>query len=280
MLNTGTELRQGISTMNLKEEGLMNRRMSSVLAVLTVCFFIAGGTLLSAQTKIGIHRGVSVPDIRASDDNIFSRDFTSRQGPFVGAFIEIGLGADFSLVAEVNYTSQGGKRKGLQPITMELPPELPVPPDTLLFAEFNNETILEYLEIPIMVRWGFGKTTRFFINAGPYLGYLARARALTDGTSIVYLDEDGTIPVLVPPENEPLTIPLDAETDVEDSLKKTNVGLAAGGGAVFPLKPGNIIIEAHFQLGMSVLQKDVPTNGSTKTGAIVVSVGYAFTLPR
>jgi hypothetical protein len=179
---------------------------------------------------------------------------------------------------ELNYTSQGGKRSGLQMITMDLPPELPIPPGTTLYADFNNETVLDYLEIPVMGRVTFGNKARFFFNAGPYLGFLVRANALTAGTSTVYLDEGGTVPVLIPPEGDPLIIPLDADTDVKESLKSSNVGLAGGGGVFYPVGVGEIVIEARFQLGLTVIQEDVATSGSTKTGALVVSIGYAFSL--
>ena len=137
----------------------MNRGLARALAFLTFIVLAAGGLGLFAQTKIGAHGGLSIPNIRGDDTDPFSRGFSSRQGPFFGIFAEIGVSPHFSLVVELNYTSQGGKRNGLQMITLDLPPDLPIPPGTFLYADFNNETVLDYLEIPVMGRVAFGNKT-------------------------------------------------------------------------------------------------------------------------
>ncbi len=256
----------------------MVRRSMLLVSLLVAGVLVAAGPGAAGPVKIGAHAGLAVPDIRGNDTDIFSRNFTSRQGPFFGVFAEFELTPRFSLVTELNYTSQGGKRNGWQPIT-SLPPELaPLFPDPLQppFADFKNETILDYLELPVLGRLTFGQKIRFFVNAGPYAGYLVRAKAVTRGTSALYFDEAHTIPVIIPPDTQPLTIPLDADTDVKDSLKKWNFGLAFGGGLKFGAGPGEIVLEAHFQLGLSTIQKDVATSGNSKTGAVVISAGYAF----
>jgi hypothetical protein len=258
----------------------MNRKQVKVLAGLLGFLLAAGGLAFSDEVKLGVHGGLSIPNIRGSQDDPFSRGFTSRQGPFFGIFLETNIAPHFSLVAEINYTSQGGLRKGLQPITMDLPPGLPIPPGTILYATFRNETILDYLEVPIMGRVNFGNKVRFFVNAGPYIGILLRARAVTRGTSALYLDEAGTMPIVIPPDTNPLVVDLGADTNVKDSLKSTNIGLSGGGGMTYPLGPGDLILEAHFQLGLSTIQKDVATSGKSQTGAVVVSLGYSLPLAK
>jgi hypothetical protein len=258
----------------------MNRKRVQVLAGLLGFLLAAGGFCFGVEVKAGGHGGLSIPNIRGSQDDPFSRGFTSRQGPFFGIFLETELAPHWSLVAELNYTSQGGLRKGLQPITMDLSSSLPLPPDTVLYATFRNETILDYLEVPIMGRLAFGNKLRVFINAGPYVGILLRARAVTKGTSALYLDEGGTMPIIIPPDTEPLEVDLGADTNVKDSLKSTNIGLAGGGGLMYPLGPGELILEAHFQLGLSTIQRDVATSGKSQTGAVVISLGYSLPLAK
>ncbi|MGA2532788.1 MAG: porin family protein [Candidatus Aminicenantales bacterium] len=256
----------------------MKRTQVRALAVFLGLIVAAGAAGYGAEVRLGAHGGLSIPDIRGNQTDIYSRNFTSREGPFFGIFIETRLDPHFSLVAELNYTSQGGLRKGLQPITMDLPAGLPIPPGTILYANFRNETILDYLEVPIMARMTFGNKLRYFINAGPYVGILIRARAETSGTSALYLDEAGTMPIIIPPDTQPLEVDLGANTNVRDSLKSTNIGLSGGGGLMYPVGPGDLILEAHFQLGLTVIQKDVETSGTSRTGAVVVSLGYSFPL--
>jgi hypothetical protein len=258
----------------------MDRKRLRVPAICIGILLTACGIGFADGIKIGAHGGLSIPNIRGSETDLFSRGFKSRRGPFFGLSAAIGLNPRLSLVAELNYTSQGGLRTGLQPITMELPPGLPLPPGTVLYADFRNETVLDYIELPVMARLAFGDKVRFFVNAGPYFGYLVRARALTQGTSAVYMDEAGTQPVIIPPDTEPLFIDLGAETDVKDSLKKTNIGLAGGGGLICPFGPGDILLEARFQLGLTTIQKDVEASGKSQTGAIVISLGYMLPLAR
>jgi len=245
---------------------------------------LAGTALLIAATgagfaggiKLGLHGGISIPNLRGKDTDIFSRNFTSRKGPYFGLTADVSLASGFSLAVDLNYTSQGGKRAGMQPITMDLPDGLPIPPGTLLYADFDNETILDYVEVPVFARYTFGGKVRAFLQAGPYAGYLVRAKALTAGRSFLFLDEAGTMPIIVPPATEPLEVDLGAEANVRDSLEKFNIGVAGGAGVLVPLGRGDLVFEARFQLGLTTLQKYPETDGHTETGAIVISLGYVL----
>jgi len=248
----------------------MNHKPFRSLVVLSVTVLALISAAPAEDIGIGAHGGISIPNIRGNQDDPLTRGFTTRQGPFFGIFADFGLAPHVSLVAELNYTSQGGKRNGLQIITT-LPAGIELPPDTSVFANFKNETILDYIELPLMARVSYGGRLRVFANAGPYVGYLVRAKAITAGTSPIFLDEAGTIPI-----SEPVSF--DATTDVMDSLKRWNFGLAFGGGLKYAAGPGDLILEAHFQLGLTTIQKDVATSGNSKTGAVVISVGYAYGL--
>jgi hypothetical protein len=258
----------------------MDRKRLGVPAIFIGILLTAWGLGLAGEINVGAHGGICIPNLRGKDTDLFSRGFKSRQGPYFGLSADIGLARRFSLAVDLNFTSQGGLRTGMQPITIELPPSLPVPPGTILYADFRNETVLDYVEIPVLARLTFGRKIRFFVDAGPYFGYLVRAKALTRGTSALFLDETGAQPIIIPPDTEPLIVDLGATTDVKDSLKKTNVGLAGGGGLIYPLGPGEIIFEARFQLGLTTLQNNPETDGHSQTGAIVISLGYVLPLAR
>lgn len=247
----------------------MIRRPSRMLMVLAVFVLATAGFATANEVTFGVHGGLSIPDIRGSSTDIFSQGFTSRQGPFFGISLETQVSPLFSLVAEINYTSQGGKKNGMQVIT-NVPPGFPT--DIYLYADFKNETILDYLEVPVLARLNFGRRLRFFVNAGPYVGILVRARAVTSGSSLIYLDQAGTQPIISSP------VSFDANTDVKDSLRSTNIGLYAGGGVKYPVGFGAFILEAHFQLGLTTIQRDVATSGKSQTGAVVISLGYNVAL--
>jgi len=251
----------------------MTRRSTRTIAILAALLLTAAGFAAADTVSLGIHGGLSIPDIRGSQTDIYSRNFTSREGPYFGLSLEKTVTPLFSLVAELNFTSQGGKRNGMQPITMDI--GLPLPPDTILYGNYHNETILDYLEVPVLARFNFGHSRlRFFLNAGPYVGVLLRAKAVTRGSSLIYLDEAGTMPVIDTP------VSFDADTNVKDSLKSTNIGLYGGGGVKYPLGCGDLVLEAHFQLGLTTIQRDIATSGKSQTGAVVISLGYTLPLGR
>jgi Outer membrane protein beta-barrel domain len=257
----------------------MTRTKLSILVGAAVVIAAAGAGF-AADIQLGVHGGICIPNLRGKDTDIFSRNFTSRQGPYYGLTADLALASGFSLAVDLNYTSQGGKRSGMQPITMDLPEGLPIPPGTLLFADFNNETILDYIEVPVFVRYTIGRKARVFVQAGPYAGYLARAKAVTAGTSALFMDEAGTMPIIIPPATDPLEVDLGAKTNVRASLEKFNAGVAGGAGVLVPLGTGDLVLEARFQLGLTTLQKNPETDGHTETGAVVVSLGYTLPFTR
>ncbi len=73
-------------------------------------------------------------------------------GPEFGVFAEFRMSDLFSIEPMVEYSSQGGKKNGLQ--AFPVPPDLAAmfPPGqvpTYLYANFNSEAKINYLMIPI-----------------------------------------------------------------------------------------------------------------------------------
>lgn len=255
--------------------------ISAISRSLSACVFAAllclitmnGGEAFANQTNVGIHGGLSIPSIEGGTNEI-SQGYTSRVGPYFGVFINYEVKQHFSLRGEINYASQGGQRNGMQPIFPD--PSLPAPPGTTLYASFDNETILDYLEIPIMARLTWGGAQRFFVDAGPYIGFLVRAKTVTSGSSLLYTDASGT-PLLVPPDYLPLPpVSFDGETDVSQDINSINAGIAGGVGIETPLGPGDIVFTAHFSYGFTNIQKDTELNGKNNTGSLAVTIGYSY----
>jgi hypothetical protein len=254
--------------------------MSAGLPILLLLINIAAPAASPAdQIQVGAHGGLSIPNIRGEGDNEFSCGYTSRKGPFFGLFAEFRLRPNFSLRAEVNYASQGGKWDGLQPVIIDLP-GLVLPPGVILYADFNNESILDYLEVPILAELTWGERPRFFINAGPYVGLLVRAKTITGGMSTIYLDDSRT-PLLIPPDYQPLPpFSFEAETDSKKDINDLSAGIVGGIGLAIPAGPGEFILGVRFSLGLTNIQVDVESYGKNHTGAVVMTLGYAYTLKQ
>jgi Outer membrane protein beta-barrel domain len=252
------------------------RRLREKLASLLMMALAAAGNGYAGQVRLGLHGGLSVPNIRGGD-NEFSQGYTSRLGPYFGVFGEYELRPHFWLQAGLSYASQGGKRDGMQPIIIDVP-GLVLPPDLVLYADFHNEAILDYLEVPLLAVLTWGQKPRFFVNAGPYIGFLVRAKTVTSGMSTIYIDDSGT-PLLVPPDFQPLPpVSFDATTDTKGDINELNAGIAGGIGLAVPAGPGEIVLGVRFSLGLTNIQTDVETYGHNRTGAIEVLVGYTYLL--
>ncbi|NNE65873.1 MAG: PorT family protein [Pyrinomonadaceae bacterium] len=231
------------------------------------------------KTYVGFKGGVSIPQLSGGDDNELSRDFKSRVAPNFGGFVEIAVSDRFSVQPEVNYAGQGGKRVGIQPVTQPVPGLPPLPNGAFYYGDFKNTAKLTYVEVPVLAKYKFGDSDkpRIYINGGPFYGRLVDAKTETAGSSTLFLDRDGQIPVLLPPNGTPLPpIPFDATTDIMDDVNKNNFGLTGGGGLEIPFGKNYMQFDVRVSRGLRSIQKDTVANGSSKTGNIVISVGFGF----
>ncbi|MBS1795613.1 MAG: PorT family protein [Acidobacteria bacterium] len=259
----------------------MNQRGTSVLLVLLGIFVFAGASRAQDEklNYAGFKGGISIPQLSGSDTNELSRDYKSRLAPNFGGFVEFGVARRTSVQLEVNFAGQGGKRNGIQPVTQPIPGLPTLPAGSYYYANYRNTAKLNYLEFPALVKYRFGKPekTRIFVNGGAFYGHLLNAKTITAGSSTLYLDRNGQVPVLLPPAGTPLPpIPFDAKTDIKNDINSNNFGLTGGGGLEIPHRKNYFLIDVRVSYGLRAIQKDTVTNGNSKTGNLVISVGYGF----
>jgi Outer membrane protein beta-barrel domain len=246
-----------------------------------VCLMaLFSGHVMSQTTWLGLKGGLSIPDLSGGGGNQLSENYTSRLAFNFGVLSDFKVHNNFSLQVELNYAGQGGKRDGMQPIT-NLPASLSqgLPAGTYLYADFKNKAVLDYLELPIMAKLSWGKMFGYYVNAGPYLGYLLHAAEKTKGTSTIYEDPNGKYPLTemgypVPPQN------FNANTDITSSIKRFNVGVTGGGGVSLKLDPKDkLFFDARVEYGFINIQK-YSVDGKDNTGNLLLSLGYAHRLGR
>lgn len=265
-----------------------------------------------AQVKIGGKAGYSIGRIADNSDNIYTEDFKSTDGVDFGVLVEFPLNDLFSLQGEILYTQRGGKREGLQPIPtdnlegalaenglsleqlnqlVQLQGRGPVTNSDPLYADFNNISELEYIEIPVLIKLGWGNDWRFYVEGGPYVGFLISGNQVTSGDSQFFLDSRGNNPLGVPnpffdpndPTFGPPFIPLpeqsfDATTDVKSDLNDVNFGIHAGAGLIRKLNEKHeVFLGFRGSYGFTALQRNEEF-GESHIGGLVFSLGYAYTL--
>lgn len=241
---------------------------SFLLALVTIFSF--GQANNDSKFSLGIFGGLNIPRLNGGTGNELSRDYTSRSGGAFGLTSSLGLGSKFSLVVNLMYSSEGGKRNGVQAIDASaINPQ--VPAGTYLYAAFNNESILNYLEVPVMVRYSIplNKSQKVYANFGTYVAYLLNARQKTSGSSLIYADREETMIVI------PAPMPFNASTNITSSINKINLGLTGGVGFLQKAGSGDLFLDVRAAYGMIVIQKD-PNNGSSHSGNLLLDLGYAL----
>ena len=169
----------------------------------------------------------------------------------------------------------------MQPVTA-IPPALSqmLPPGTMLYADFKNESVLNYLEMPVTAKFTWGDKLKYYINAGPYAGILLNATQKTEGTSQLYLDKKGMQPLGIQGQPMPAQS-FKADTDIKQDINTINFGFTGGIGLAYPVKgAGEIILDARGAYGLTPIQKDTKANGKSCTGGLFLTLGYAYTFQR
>ncbi|MBK6749790.1 MAG: PorT family protein [Pyrinomonadaceae bacterium] len=253
--------------------------------ILVLTIILLNSAVLFAQNGereifVGLKAGFSLPNLVGGSDQEITRDYKSRFAANFGGFVDVQLHKNTSLQFEIDYAPQGGKRNGIQPVTQPIPGLPVLPAGNYYFANFNNTAKLDYIEFPVLLKYRVAKQKKvgFYLNGGPYFGYLMKATQVTSGTSSLFLDNRGTVPVLIGPNTPFPSIPFNAETDVTDSLNRFNFGVTGGGGITFKQKKNYFFVDGRVAYGLTTLQKDTINDGKSRTGNLVISFGYAFSV--
>jgi len=233
----------------------------------------------NSKFELGAFGGLNTPRLTGGGGNPLSDGWSSRSGGAYGLTLNLTTSKHFAWRADILYSSEGGQRNGMQALNgSSFNPQ--VPQGTYFYANFNNESILNYLEVPIMGKYllPMGKTTKFYIDFGPYLGFLLNAKQITNGSSIVFADASGTQPITVDPQTgQPYPVPFDADTDITSDINSVNFGLTGGIGIAQGVGFGQIFLDFRGAYGLTTTQKDAK-NGKSHIGNLLVALGYSIPL--
>jgi hypothetical protein len=257
------------------------------LVIISFVFACSMGFVMAQSTSeksvspfsLGAFGGLNIPDLTGGAGNPLSEGWSSRSGAAFGLTLDWNTGKNFGWRADVLYSSEGGQRNGMQALAASsFNPQAPA--NSYLYANYNNESELNYLEIPIMAKYSLflSKSSKLYIDFGPYVGFLLNAKQITSGSSIVYADAAGTIPVTVNPQTgQPYAAPFDASTDITNQINTVNFGLTGGIGFSQAVGFGSVFLDFRGAYGLTTIQK-YSQNGSSHTGNLCISLGYSFPL--
>lgn len=257
--------------------------MNKLVITTTLLLFLFVSNCRS-QNSIGIKGGISIPNLTAggSEQNPINSGYSSRLGPDFSIFYNTGISKIFSLITQLEYSSQGGKKDGYQ--ALPTPDEIAAyftqqgqqaPP--YVYATFNSQAKLNYIMLSELAKfnWKPGSKSHysFYVDAGPFGAYLISAHQVTNGSSNIYADEQMQQQLSQSPQS------FDNKQDIKDDLHKGNFGVEGDVGVAFNCKRGDLFIEGGGNFGFINIQKGTE-NGKNNTGAATVRIGYAFNLKK
>lgn len=257
---------------------------------LGIGFLISLPSILTAQKPVyfGAKAGLSIPSLQAGESkNMWNKDYKSRIGPSFGLFAEIPLNKNFSLVPEVNFAGQGGKRNNIQP--MSIPEEYVSAfqtafktPETYIFANLRNTSRINFLQIPLQLKYNKSITAsgklKAYAQFGPFVGFMLSGKQLVNSKELhVYLDEQGTKEIPAALVEAFFGTSVDTIIDAKKDLYHWNYGVQGGVGFSLEIGKGKLLLEGGGNYGLRYLQKG-DEHGKNRIGAGTVVLGYALPL--
>lgn len=232
--------------MNFKRQ--INKIKKGVLSgiFLTVCSGLGySQTHYNSNVAIGVHGGIDV-------SKVFFNPGVPQIWPVGGTagfgfrYIEQN---HFGLIAELNWSQRGWK-------------------EDFEDAPYNYKRTINYLEIPVMAHIYFGRRGRFYVNAGPQIGFM-----VGESTSSNFdVNKIETLP----------DFPIKNRTNMQMTLpvnQKVDFGITAGLGGEFNINRENSLsIEARFYYGLGNVLKSGRSEvfRSSNQMSIAATVGYWF----
>jgi len=241
-----------------------------------ILLFIVNTTVHAQVWQAGLKGGLSLPNLTsAGGGSDVSKGYKTISGPDFAVFADYALSEKFSLEADLEWSTQGGQKTGLQ--TIPAIPDLAqyFPPGTqYLYANFTSTVRLQYLILPVMVKCtmklGRSEKWKLYVDGGLFGGLLMTANASASGSSKVYLDKEQTRPL------GSLSVNFDSTGNIKNQLHKGNFGIEGNLGLLYQLSSTAVFLEAGGNYGFIDLQKN-SQNGINHTGALIFRAGIFIT---
>ena len=187
------------------------------------------------QVNLGIVGGINIANATVDPDQ--GADWKSITGLGIGVVVDLKMGEMMMLHLEPMYLQKGSKAEE---------------------GENKVEMLVDYLEIPVMLKYQFGtSTTKPYFMAGPSIGFLLDSK--------LKITEDGT----------------SGETDNKDDTESIDFGIGIGAGLDMMVGKNTFFVEARYAFGMvNVNASDEEDEPDIKTKGIQIFVGFTFPLGR
>ena len=208
--------------------------MKKIFTTLLILFGFYSLTFAQQKGSVdfGVNVGYNGSYVTETNSNV-SSDYVS--GFNAGAYVDSYFSNSWSLKVKVNYDQKGWGNGFLD--------------------DGNGNSVtgvnfkLNYITIPVLANWHFGRTRNWYLNFGPYVGILTGAKESTD------------------------------DIDVKQVFNTTDFGLDLGIGVKIPLSnKAKLFFEYDGQGGVTNIFKDSEDGSSVQNVRTSINVGLNFNL--
>jgi hypothetical protein len=218
----------------------MIRKITILVAALTIWTSVNGQI---NKFEIGLEGGPSLTSLRGND---ILEDYNNPTiGYSGGVTFQYNFPKLVSIKTNITYERKGAVAK-LNAIDI----------NGNIIGEIKNHSHLDYLTIPVVARLNFGNKLNFFVNFGPYIGYLIKHASVIEAFN----------------EFPGSTI------NNTDDFKRFDVGLTGGLGCGLPVKNNfNMTIEIRHNFGLyNTSALPVVNDGKIMTNSTNLLIGVAY----
>ncbi|NJO69448.1 MAG: PorT family protein [Bacteroidetes bacterium] len=190
-----------------------NFTMKFSIYLLQLIFILSCSAIHAQVFSFGLKGGINSSNI----DGDYSLQSDSKTGMNLGAFANFNFTKNFGVVSEFNF-----ERKGFSYHS-----------DLETSSEYiEGERSFDYFSVPILFRYQFGSSTKFYITIGTYMGILLAAR------DIGFSEDRIATPVVV----------TNWDTNIYRDTQDVDVGLCFGTGFQIPINTRfGIIVDGRYK---------------------------------
>lgn len=174
-----------------------------------------------------------------------SEDLDYKLAPQAGAYVNIPFGKYFAVQPEVNFSRMGSKESSY----------VNTPAEGVNFIKNTNETVLDYITLPVMLK--FYPAKGFNIEAGPQVGYNIYAKNIQSAYAHTV---NGSVKEEI-------------KTDLKDDINEFDFGVNFGLG--YELQDTGLNFGARYYMGLSNIVNESET-ADIKNSGFTLGVGYSF----
>lgn len=197
------------------------------LAFSLVVVLLVSGSVARAQLSYGAKLGMGFPGF--VNEDIASQRITLYTGLVGSLKIIDGI----QVMAELNYQRKGNK------FTNQVWDAKGVLIDDSTYLVKTN---LDYVNIPLYIKFNLGRSSKFYIQLGGYYGYLVHANftGLRLGEMV-------------------------KKVNIMEGLGHHDLGIIAGGGIETPIRQGmGVVLDIKYQYGLKDLNKNPVIIGNSR----------------